>query len=188
MKTISLTKGKTALVDAIDHAYLIQFRWCYNSKGYCVHYWIDELGRKHTASMHRWIMERMLGHPIPCNLTVDHISRDRLDNRRSNLRLATRTQNQANKGVQVNNTTGFKGVNWHSGKWETRIVFQGRKLYLGRHISPVAAAMVYDCAARLLYHEFAGCNFDSPAPPHIQQFVLDKLVSNQIRLDLPQSA
>jgi len=188
MKTIPLTKGKIALVDDVDYRWLSQLRWCCSSGGYATNYYTDEHGGRHRRGMHRMIMTRMLGGPIPRNLTADHINRDRLDNRRRNLRLATRTQNQANKGLQINNSSGYKGVNWHAGKWETRITYQGKKLYLGRHISPVAAALVYDCAARLLYEEFAGCNFDSPAPPHIEKFVRAKLAGDPIPITLPESA
>ena len=176
MNRIRLTKGRFALVDDQDFFWLSDLRWCFSSDGYAVNHYRDEQGQYHKRSMHRLLMARILGHPVPHNLQVDHINHDRIDNRRSNLRLATRSQNQAYKGLQVNNTSGYKGVIWNQGKWEVRIRFQENKLYLGRYTHPVEAALIYDCAARLLYAEFAHPNFpDRPTPEYIQRIVTERL-------------
>jgi hypothetical protein len=88
---------------------------------YAVSYYADEFGKCHRRGMHHMIMGR--GNPLLRHLQIDHISRERLDHRRSNMRFATRSQNQANKGKQCNNTSGHKGVSWHKTKWEARIKF-----------------------------------------------------------------
>jgi hypothetical protein len=176
MKTISLTKGRIALVDDSDYLWLSSYRWCYSSDGYAVNYYWDAHGTKRKRTMHRLVMAEILGHPVPRELQVDHINHNRTDNRRENLRLATRSQNQAYKGLQINNTSGYKGVIWHQNAWEARIRYEGRKLYLGRYSDPIDAALVYDGAARVLYGDFAGVNFPHrPTPPEIEQILIEKL-------------
>lgn len=175
--SIPLSKGQTTIVDEADYDALMAVgRWCYSNSGYAVHYYTDEYGQRKTLYMHRLIMARMLKDGIPPGMQVDHVSRDRLQNRRLNLRLATRSQNQANKGIPVNNTSQYKGVTFNSGRWEARIRYQGKRLHLGRCVDPVAAALLYDAASRLLYRDFAGCNFPhKPTPPHIEKRLRETL-------------
>ena len=162
--TIPLTKGRFAVVEDADFARLSQLKWCYNSSGYAVHY-----EDRRTIFMHRLIMN------APPHLQVDHINQNRLDNRRENLRFATRSQNQANKGRQVNNTSGYKGVSFRAGKWEARIRVAGGRLQLGRFDDPVTAALIYDAASRLFNVDFAGVNFpERPTSPEIDD-LLDRL-------------
>lgn len=83
-----------------------------------------------VTSLHRFILD------APENLVVDHINGDTLDNRRSNLRLATKSQNQWNRTVrQRNNTSGFTGVRWDKerGKWKAYARKYGKEIYLGRY-------------------------------------------------------
>lgn len=90
---------------------------------------------------------------------VDHINNDPWDNRKSNLRPATNQQNQANRGIQVNNTTGFKGVVYTHNRYDARITVHGKRIYLGYFKNPIDAAKAYDKAAREHFGEFAYCNF-----------------------------
>ncbi|MEZ4667833.1 MAG: HNH endonuclease [Anaerolineae bacterium] len=164
MKTIPLTQGRAARVDDADYPALCAIgRWCF-AGGYAVHYYTDRTGQRKRLFMHRVIMERVQGGLLPAGYQVDHISRDRLDNRRANLRLATRSQNQAAKGVQVNSSSGMKGVNWRAGKWEVRLRYQHKRLYLGRYDSPSTAQAVYAYAHRLLWGEFS-TEQSVPVPP-----------------------
>lgn len=183
MRQIPLTKGQSALIDRVDYVAIRSVgTWCYSASGYAVHYTTDADGKPKVLYMHRLVMERMLGGPIPRDLQVDHISRAtdgelaRLNNRRSNLRLATRSQNQANKGRPINNTSAYKGVSFNHGKWEARIKYDGRRLHLGRFEDPHAAALAYDAASRLLYQEFAGVNFpEQLTPPSLESWVRKKV-------------
>ena len=75
--------------------------------------------------MHRYILNLKKGDMI------DHINGNGLDNRRSNLRICTHTQNQANRRLSKNNTSGYKGV-WWSGinnKWISVIAYQNKDYY-----------------------------------------------------------
>jgi hypothetical protein len=174
-KKINLTKGKHSIVSDQDYDFVIRIgRWCYSNSGYAVHYYPEE-GKHKTLYMHRAIMQP------PADLQVDHINRDRLDNRRQNLRLATRSENQANKSIGRNNTSGYKGVTLEQGKYAPRIRYYGLRIRLGRYCDPVEAAMIYDCASRLLYHEFAGLNFpDQLPPPHIVKKVQKILAKHPV--------
>lgn len=64
---------------------------------------------------------------------IDHINRNRSDNRIENLRECSRSQNIANKPMQSNNTSGYKGVHWRKGrkKWQVRIKIDGKQRSLG---------------------------------------------------------
>lgn len=100
--------------------------------------------------LHRAIMGK------PSHLDVDHIDCNGLNNRRSNLRLATVAQNQHNSRRAVDNTSGFKGVYWSAAKrkWRARISDNGQRLHLGHFGCPTAAAVAYAKASATLHGQF----------------------------------
>lgn len=95
----------------------------------------------------------------PAGLLVDHKNGDTLDNRRENLRLATRQQNRTNTGIQQNNTSGYKGVYRSGSLWSASITVNYRKVSLGSYLDPEDAAKAYDVAALKYFGEFAKTNF-----------------------------
>lgn len=114
--------------------------------------------------MHRYLLDAQDG------AQVDHINGDTLDNRRSNLRLATPSQNQGNRAKQAHATSKFKGVSWHkkAGKWRATISVNRKQIHLGFYTQQEHAALAYDEAARHHFGEFARPNFPGlsiPAPP-----------------------
>jgi len=88
---------------------------------------------------------------------VDHINRVTSDNRWSNLRPCDRSQNAMNRGLQVNNTSGFKGVSWcrRTGKWQVKITSRGKIRWLGRYANKEEAGAVYARAERKEFGEFS---------------------------------
>ncbi len=88
---------------------------------------------------------------------IDHKNRNGLDNRISNLRVATSSQNQANKGMRSDNTSGVKGVTWDAErcKWLAAIHVNGKRIGLGRHDSIGDAAFAYREAAIKHFGDFA---------------------------------
>ena len=90
---------------------------------------------------------------------ADHISRNRLDNSWSNLRDVSHAENQKNKGIPKNNTSGIVGVRWDSkrGNWIAQIGVSGKKITLGRfkEVDDAIAARE-QATAKYGYHETHG--------------------------------
>lgn len=88
---------------------------------------------------------------------IDHINRDRADNRMCNLREATRRQNMANIAKPVTNTSGLKGAFWNKNnrKWIAQISFDNKKVYLGSFESAEVAHAAYCQANARLNGQFA---------------------------------
>ena len=84
---------------------------------------------------------------------IDHINGDRADNRIENLRAVTRSENQCNRGVLANNTSGYAGVSWHkkSKAWVVRVMKNGKTRMLGYFKDIELAGLVAE-EARSLYH------------------------------------
>lgn len=105
---------------------------------------------------------------LECRKRIDHINRDKLDNRRENLRFCCDQQNAFNQGMPKTNTLGYKGLAKHtSGRWNAVITFCQKKISLGLYDTKVEAAAVYDAAAELLFGEFCRLNRECVAGvPH----------------------
>ena len=91
------------------------------------------------------------------HLEIDHIDGDKGNNAIKNLRLATCSQNQANRGPNKNNTSGYKGVTWDKKmhKWHAKICYQRKWYHLGRFDDPKEAHSAYSLAASKFFGEFA---------------------------------
>ena len=91
------------------------------------------------------------------NDEVDHINRIGSDNKFANLREANHAQNMANRIAQSNNTSGFKGIDWHrqTGKWRARIMVNGAAFHLGLFESKDSASSAYEIAAKTRCGKFA---------------------------------
>jgi hypothetical protein len=88
---------------------------------------------------------------------IDHINSVRNDNRLSNLREATPSQNMANTCIQTNNSSGLKGVSWckYTNKWRAQICINNKRKPIGRFIDKNDAHKAYCKAADKYYREFA---------------------------------
>jgi len=115
---------------------------------------IDEANER---LLHRIILERKLGRRLIEGERPDHINGDRLDNRRANIRLATRSQNAQNVSKHKDNKSGYKGVHWAAGreKWCAMIMANGKRYNLGYFTTAEIAYQAYCEAARRLHGEFA---------------------------------
>jgi len=154
MKLIPLTQDKFAQVDDEDFEWLSQWKWRYD-RGYAGRR-TKVNGKRCTIFMHREIAQ------TPDGMETDHRKTgETLNNQRSNLRVCTVAQNQANRGLAWNNTSGYKGVSYHRAKkkWRARIKAGGGKLIqVGYFPNAEDAAHAYDAAARQLHGEFAYLN------------------------------
>jgi len=164
---IPLTQGYVALVDDADYAMVGAHKWRVElTRTGKVHRVVRTTqpdgwrGRKVSVSLHRVLMD------APSGIEVDHVDRDPLNNQRSNLRFATRQQNNQNTGIRSDNTSGFKGVHFdtNQGLWVARIRGGDGRMFLGRFSDPFDAAQAYDAAARQVFGEFASLNFSESRP------------------------
>src|SRR5690606_24980699 len=144
------------IVDADDYEWLSQWVWgAQESRSGLRARRIDRSeGRQKKIYMSRVILNAQAGE------YVDHINGDTLDNRRSNLRLCSNQENLMNRGLNKNNTSGYKGVTWNAqkNKWMAQITVDHQHVYLGCFESPQDAARAYDKAASDSFGEFALTN------------------------------
>lgn len=160
---IPLNQGQFTLIDTVDLD-LLKFNWTAQFSSSIDGYYAfrGEGGRKNRKriQMHRCILERMLGIELKRSDRVDHVNHNTLDNRRENLRLATVAQNAHNSKIAKNNTSGYKGVSWHSAgrKWCAQIKNKKVKIHLGVFDDKDDAARAYNTAALELFGEFALLN------------------------------
>lgn len=84
---------------------------------------------------------------------LDHINQKKLDNRISNLREVSASQNNQNKTKRKDNTSGYRGVSRHKrgNQWQARIKIQGKEHYLGLFDSSIEASHAYEAAAKQLH-------------------------------------
>lgn len=148
-KKIKLNTGRYVLVDAEMYIFLSAFSWWEHHSGYAT----AKMDNKNVV-MHRFIL--ML---TDSSLVVDHINRNRRDNRVSNLRLCDRKTNTYNCKLPHTNSTGYKGVSYHK-KNGTYVAYIGKtpRVYLGSFATPEEAANAYNIAAIDRFGEFASIN------------------------------
>lgn len=153
MSSIETRKGQKILVDADDYETLSRVTWTIDAKGYAMRKHRDDAGKWKTQYMHRFVMGLSTGQVG----MVDHINGDKTDNRKSNLRVCSNSENLRNRGAQRNNTSGFKGVTFHkaANKWTASITANGSNNYLGLFKTPEEAHSAYCEAARAMHGEFA---------------------------------
>lgn len=123
-----------AKVDDKDYESLAQWRWGLMDNGYAVH-GTNSQGR---ILMHRDIMGCVRGD----GKEVDHINHDKLDNRRSNLRLVTREQNARNRRADSGSTSRHLGVSWYpqTKRWVASASRGGKRIHLGYYMAEEDAA------------------------------------------------
>ena len=149
MAIIKTKKGEEILIDDEDYEMLNKFTWYIHQRGYVCSHTSRKTGRK-QIKMHRMITN------CPDNMIVDHWNRNKLDNRRVNLRITNHQMNTANSKPQGNRK--YKGVHKHHNKWRALIGFNGKSIHLGLFDTPEQAAMAYNNKAIELFGEFAKLN------------------------------
>lgn len=150
---IPLSAGKSAMCSPEDLSELLRFKW-HATKSRALFYARRSDDNRRGMFMHRELMG------APRHLTVDHRNGNALDNRRGNLRLATLSQNGANRHTSIGNSR-FVGIHWcrFRKRWRVAIKIDGRMKHLGYFLDESEAARRHDRAALVRYGEFAVLNF-----------------------------
>lgn len=157
MAEIPLTQGKFAIVDDEDFDLVNRYKW----RAYLNHgIWYAKRDVRLPGGGR---IVKLLHMFLTGFAQTDHRNGDGLDNRRVNLREATRSQNNANQR-KTRGSSRFKGTCWHKAKkrWLAGIKVFGRRQNLGYYTDEIDAALAYDAAARHLFGEFAALNFPGP--------------------------
>ena len=156
VKKIELTQGEFAIVDNEDYEELNKLNWHY-AGGYARRNKRLLNGKRKIVNMHREMMN------TPEGFETDHINGDRLDNRRSNLRIVTKNENKRNAKARKG-TSQFKGVSYHktkrhkNGYWNARIQIDGKRVNIGYFKNEKEAAIAYNHAAKKYHGKYARIN------------------------------
>lgn len=120
------SKGEEFYFDLEDYDKIKEYCWYINGDGYVVTHTHNS---NKMMYMHRFILKDF----NKDNLIVDHIFHKKEDNRKSQLRLVSYQQNASNSTPRKDNTSGYKGVYWHSpsSKWEVLIQYKNKLVNLG---------------------------------------------------------
>lgn len=118
-----ICNGDTFYFDLEDYDLIKDYCWCI-SKGYVIS---RGKSTSKTIRLHRLVMKASEDDDI------DHINRNKLDNRKTNLRVCSHGDNSKNRGARKNNISGFTGVHWNkkSSKWQAYIRVNGKQIHLG---------------------------------------------------------
>lgn len=188
MKKIELTNhlDQYIIVDDDDYEKFYNYRWTLNNYGYAIRTATnDEIsnGYKRIIFLHREI----LGISKSTNI-ADHINHDKLDNRKNNLRICTKLENNKNvlKYTDREYTSKYKGVYWCKsvGLWRAGIVVDKKRVFIGYYKIEVHAAIAYNQYAIRHHGEFACLNeipdeYKNEIPVKYKRVKKDKTVKRE---------
>lgn len=155
MPEIKLSSNVSVFVDEEDCEKVIEKKW-YLHKGYAAKNRYVKGKKVGTIFLHHFILGTN-----PSEYVVDHINRNRLDNRKINLRVITQQQNSFNRGPNKNKKSSkFKGVYWSKEKelWVSFVKINGVMNHVGYFISETEAAAAYNAKAKELFGLYAWLN------------------------------
>lgn len=144
---IPLTQGYEAVIDVADLPIIEGINFCAFVRPNTIY----AVSRYKKGGMMHQIINRTFD-----GFVTDHIDGNGLNNRRSNLRTALQSENLQNKRKYKNNTSGFKGVSWHSSskKWRATISAGGVRAHLGSFETPEEAYKAYCEASKSVHPNF----------------------------------
>jgi len=152
-KGIKITE---TLIDVEDYPKVKPYKWHISTKGYAVTTIVTKNKKRKLLFLHHLILKP---NP-PVSPFIDHKNRDKLDNRKLNLRRCSQSQNSANSIKPKTNKSGFKGVSWNKqmNKWRAVIGHNRKMIRIGWFEKKEDAALAYNETAKKIYGEFAKLN------------------------------
>lgn len=153
MKKINISDN-VLIVDADKFNSIKDFKISINKRRESSTYYASIRVSGKKVLLHRYLLN------VKDGQFVDHINGNGLDNRISNLRICSLSENQMNRKKQSNNTSGYKGVTWNKGKskWAVRIQFNKKSKHIGYFDCVKEAAKAYNSAAIKYHKDFAILN------------------------------
>jgi hypothetical protein len=153
---VGLTQGLFSIIDSEDAETVGKFNWraAYRTRGRCF-YAVKSTKREGKGHVEQTLQEFLMGE---CEgFQVDHIHGKTLDNRKSQLRHATRSQQKMNSSIYANNKSGHKGVHWRERdkQWSAMIGFEGRLIHLGQFDEKSEAIEARQSAEKKYFGEYA---------------------------------
>lgn len=152
MKEIELTKGYKTIVDDEDYELITQWKWSY-FKGYARRTGTLLNGKRKSILLHRLIINAKSGEQ------VDHKNRNKLDNRKENLRIATASQNAINRLNIINKSRKYRGIYFRNNSYKAAVSVNKKTYNIGSFNLEMEAAKAYDIAALYYHGEFVYLNF-----------------------------
>jgi hypothetical protein len=147
---VYLTRGYITIVDVDDLPLIRGYNWS-------AHIGKNTIYAKAYVDGTNILLHRLLLSP-PKDMDVDHINHDGLDNRKHNLRICTRSSNNANRS-KVTGSSKYTGVYRHAGAWDAYIFLANRRIHVGRFSCEIAAAHARDIKVLEKYDNGARLNF-----------------------------
>lgn len=158
MKEMILFGCHVVTVDEDMFDFLSQWKWSFDGR---YAYRREAISRENGKNKYKKVYMQKVVNNTPDGMDTDHINRNKLDNRKSNLRSATRGQNNANRPKILKKCESrFKGValDKRNGIWRAEIKDNGVRKYLGVFKTEEDAAIAYNEAAKQIFGEFAILN------------------------------
>ncbi|MDQ0149211.1 HNH endonuclease [Eubacterium multiforme] len=138
---------KKVVIDNEDIEKCKKITWFYAKNIDSVYVEGNYRGKK--IKLHRYIMDMTDNSRL-----VDHINRNTLDNRKSNLRVATYQENSFNRSIRSDNKSGYVGVDFKNNKWRAKIKYNGITIHLGYFVDKNEAILNRQLAEQYLFKEF----------------------------------
>lgn len=171
---VTSTNGYKFYIDKSDLNRVKKFKWSVSKDSKDV---LTVLNAK-AEQITTFLLGKCKGHEI------DHIDRNRLNNRRSNLRICTHQQNRFNHNLQSNNTSGISGVRFNKArqKYVAKIKYCGLDIHLGYYKDLLSAMQARNVGADFLFGEFAVLTDAPEAPDTIKNYVFGQCIKSKQRL------
>ena len=168
-----LPSGVRFKIDASLVETASQYHWRQDNRGYIV-----SMDNDNKLFLHHLA----IGRPDDSKLCVDHISRDKTDCRRENLRVVTLQQNAMNRSMGRNNTSGYVGVSFNkrTGRSFAKISLNDKTIFLGSSYDPVLCAQRYNYAAQVLFRQYAGHRNEVPELCDEEKRIIDQRLKKHL--------